>query len=184
MDRFAIICFDILFLDIYHSYTLRIPPKWKESLIKEYNSNNRSFIYWILSRYSEDSPQTQHPIGSTHVHCTRLRWLCLWWTVICLNLRILTVVYNITHRQIKLFLTITKETCILVHSSKNNAQLVSGQGPGTTTGLTRLLCLNSQYLQPFVPSHPPLHMCPTPGPLAKWQAHAPVIERCWQGATW
>ena len=66
---------------------------------------------------------------------------------------------------------------------QNNAQLVSGQGPGTTTGLTRLLCLNSQYLQPFVPSHPPLHMCPTPGPLAKWQAHAPVIERCWQGAT-
>ena len=102
--------------------------------------------------------------------------------MICLNLRILTVVYNITHRQIKLFLTITKETCILVHSSKNNAQLVSGQDPGTTTGLTRLLCLNSQFLQPFVPLHPPLHMCPTPGPLAKWQAHAPVIERCWQGA--
>ena len=49
-----------------------------------------------------------------------------------LELENLTVVYNITLRQIKLFLTITKETCLLVHSYKNT-QLVSGQGPGTTT---------------------------------------------------
>ena len=140
---------------LYHLDISRIPPQWKESLVKEYNSNNRSFIYWILSRYEDSpSPGTRSAAlgaGSAVVNCDLL------------ELENLTVVYNITLRQIKLFLTITKETCLLVHSSKNT-QLVSGQGPGTTTGLTRVLCLNSQYLQPFVPSQlPPSHVS-HPGP--------------------
>ena len=172
-----LICFDISFLDIYHLDISRIPPQWKESLVKEYNSNNRSFIYWILSRYEDSpSPGTRSAAlgaGSAVVNCDLL------------ELENLTVVYNITLRQIKLFLTITKETCLLVHSSKNT-QLVSGQGPGRGPQLvwpgscvwTPNICSHS-YLHNF---H--LHMCPTQGPLAKWQAHAPVIERCWQGATW